>query len=70
MNTLIAQQNDTLDRLIFRHYNETAGLVEIALDYNPELANMPILPMGYIVTMPDDDEMPIVAHKQDINLWD
>ncbi|EDN73427.1 bacteriophage tail synthesis protein X, partial [Mannheimia haemolytica PHL213] len=35
MNTLIARQDDTLDELIFRHYGQTAGLVEQALEYNP-----------------------------------
>lgn len=38
MNTFIARQDETLDELIFRHYGQTAGLVEIALEYNPELA--------------------------------
>ena len=34
MRTLIAQEGDTLDRLIYRYYGETAGLVEHASTHN------------------------------------
>ncbi|WGE76092.1 tail protein X [Actinobacillus equuli] len=70
MTTLIALQDDTLDSVIFRHYGTTEGLVELALEYNPQLSDMPILEMGQQVEMPDDDDIykPIAAST--VQLWD
>lgn len=67
MRTLIAQEGDTLDRLIYRYYGETAGLVEYALTLNPQLANTPILPMGLIVNMPEQTASVVV--KDTLQLW-
>lgn len=67
MSVLIAQEGDTLDHLIYRHYGETAGLVEQVLELNPQLGNMPILPMGQIVNMPDQIASVIV--KDTLQLW-
>lgn len=67
MRTLTALEGDTLDRLLYRYYGTTAGLVEQALEYNPQLANLPILPMGQLVQMPD--EMPSVTLKDTLQLW-
>lgn len=66
---LTATQHDTLDQLIFRHYGRTAGLVEIALEYNPQLANMVILEMGQLVEMPDITTTSTIA-TQTVSLWD
>ncbi|MCT8573195.1 tail protein X [Glaesserella parasuis] len=66
---LTATQHDTLDQLIFRHYSRTAGLVEIALEYNPQLANVAILEMGQRVEMPDITTTTTMA-KQTVSLWD
>lgn len=70
MNTFIARQDETLDELIFRHYGQTAGLVEIALEYNPELAYLPRLPMGTVVTMPDIESSFITVSQSTVQLWD
>ncbi|WP_346556642.1 tail protein X [Mannheimia haemolytica] len=70
MNTLIARQDDTLDELIFRHYGQTAGLVEQALEYNPELAHLPRLPIGTVVTMPDLESRFATVAKSSVQLWD
>lgn len=67
MRTLIAQEGDTLDRLIYRYYGKTAGLVEQALEINPQLATMPILPMGQIVKMPDQTAS--VVATDTLQLW-
>lgn len=67
MCTLIAQEGDTLDRLIYRYYGETAGLVEQALDLNPQLANTPILAMGQAVKMPE--QIASVVAKETLQLW-
>ena len=67
MRTLIAQEGDTLDRLIYRYYGETAGLVEHALTLNPQLTNTPILPMGLIVNMPEQTASVVV--KDTLQLW-
>ncbi|QLB44720.1 MULTISPECIES: tail protein X [Mannheimia] len=70
MNTFIARQDETLDELIFRHYGQTAGLVEIALEYNPKLAYLPRLPMGTVVTMPEIESSFITVSKSTVQLWD
>lgn len=67
---LTARQDDTLDELIFRHYGQTAGLVELALEYNPNLANTPRLKMGEIVTMPDIDQSHTTVSQSTVQLWD
>ena len=67
MRILTAQEGDTLDRLIYRYYGETAGLVEQALELNPQLANTPILPMGQAVKMPDQTAS--VVAKDTLQLW-
>ena len=68
MRTLIAQEGDTLDRLIYRHYGLTAGMVEHALALNPQLATMPILPMGQRVDLPDDTSESQME-KDTLQLW-
>ena len=67
MRTLTALEGDTLDRLLYRYYGTTAGLVEQALEYNPQLANLPILPMGLIVNMPEQTASVVV--KDTLQLW-
>lgn len=67
MRTLTALEGDTLDRLLYRHYGTTAGLVEQALEYNRQLANLPILPMGLIVNMPEQTASVVV--KDTLQLW-
>lgn len=69
MNKLIARQNETLDELIFRHYQQTAGLVEIALKHNPQLAEQPFLAIGTEVIMPNIDNH-IHTTKTTVQLWD
>lgn len=70
MDTLIARQDDTLDELIFRHYGQTTGLVELALEYNPELAHLPRLPIGTVVTMPEVESGFATVAKTTVQLWD
>lgn len=68
MRTVIAQQQDTVDLLCFRHYGRTAGVTEAVLEVNPGLANYtPFLPMGLSVKLPD-----IIPALQSvaIQLWD
>ncbi|KMK50663.1 tail protein [[Actinobacillus] muris] len=67
---LTAIQGDTLDLLIYRHYGSTAGLVELALAYNPQLAEMPVLPIGQQVEMPDIDRRAAPISKETVSLWD
>ncbi|MDA5611882.1 tail protein X, partial [Pasteurella multocida] len=38
-----AEQNDTLDAVIFRHIGTSNGLLEETLILNPNLANQPVL---------------------------
>lgn len=63
-----AQQGDTLDALVWRHYGRTAGVVEATLDANPGLAELgPILPHGTLITLPD---LPPPALQRLVQLWD
>lgn len=67
---LIAHQDDTLDSLLFRHFGHTRH-TEFALTQNKGIAQLPILPMGYVVELPD--ALPDTAsarHKQTVQLWD
>lgn len=70
MNTQVrALQGDTLDALCWRHYGRTAGVVELALEANPGLADLgPVLPMGTLVTLPPAP--PAREDRRIIQLWD
>jgi phage tail protein X len=66
---VIAQQNDTLDLLCWRHLGSTAGVVEQALQINPGIASLgALLPMGMPVSLPE--QPPKASTLQMINLWD
>ena len=66
---VIAQQNDTLDLLCWRHLGSTAGVVEQALQLNPDIASLGVtLPLGYAVTLPDQPTQSTTI--QMIHLWD
>lgn len=63
-----AQQNDTIDALVWRHYGRTAGIVEAVLLANPGLADQgAILQHGTTVTLPDITPPP---QKRLVQLWD
>lgn len=66
---LTANQGDTLDLLLNRHYSRTAELVEIALAHNPQIAETPILAYGQKVFMPDTEAKQATAIKQMVSLW-
>ena len=64
---LRAQQGETLDLIINRHYGYTAGITEQVLNLNPGLAALgPILPTGTLITMP---AAPTQAEQPLIQLW-
>lgn len=67
---LTAHQDDTLDALIYRQFGKTEGLVEIALEHNPGLAYTPILAMGQMVEMPDQQASYTPISTQTVQLWD
>ncbi|MBI2382332.1 MAG: tail protein X [Gammaproteobacteria bacterium] len=63
-----AQQGETLDQLVWRHYGQTEGVVEMVLAANPGLAQLgPVLPHGHPVTLPDLAPPPA---KRLVQLWD
>ncbi|MGB6053739.1 MAG: tail protein X [Burkholderiaceae bacterium] len=65
-----AQQNDTVDQLVWRHLGSTAGYVEQTLERNPALAAYgPILPHGTVVDLPEPHA---VAPRKlpAVQLWD
>lgn len=64
-----AQQNDTLDALLWRHLGGTAGYVEEALELNPQLAALgPTLPLGTPVELPQTQ--PAARAAPTVSLWD
>lgn len=65
------QQDDTLDLLCYRHLGVSTGVVEIALDLNPGLANYgPILPQDLIVELPDPATVTGINLTETVQLWD
>lgn len=68
MQTVRANQGDTVDVICWRHYGRTAGVTEAVLEANPGIAvHVPYLPMGLEISLPD-----IAAQKKQetIQLWD
>ena len=67
-----AQQNDTLDALLWRHTGRTAGITEAVLLANPGLADLgSVLLHGTVVDIPDTAlAAPASAHQPLIQLWD
>ncbi|MNE64243.1 Phage Tail Protein X [compost metagenome] len=62
-----AQQGDTLDQVLQRHYGYTAGITEQVLHLNAHLAELgPLLPIGTLITLPD---APTQAEAPLIQLW-
>lgn len=65
-----AQQNDTLDLLVWRHLGSTAGYVEQTLERNPALAGHgPVLPHGTLVDLPPP-RASTPKQKPSVQLWD
>lgn len=65
-----AQQGDTLDLLCWRYLGQTGGVVEAALELNPDIAAFgPILPHGHLVTLPDQGGA-TSKQNQTVQLWD
>ncbi|HDR0964112.1 TPA: tail protein X [Pasteurella multocida] len=63
-----AEQNDTLDAVIFRHMGASNGLLEETLLLNPHLANQPVLEIGTVVILPSKQQQTI--KKDSLKLWD
>lgn len=66
MQTVRAQQGDTVDLIAYRHYGDST-MVEAILDANPGLAKHGThLPHGLQVKLPERKVTP----KRGVNLWD
>ncbi|HDR1048068.1 TPA: tail protein X [Pasteurella multocida] len=63
-----AEQNDTLDAVIFRHMGTSNGLLEEALLLNPHLANQAVLDIGTVVILPSKQQQ--IIKKDSLKLWD
>ena len=65
-----AQQNDTIDLLVWRHLGSTSGYVEETLRLNPSLSQHgPILPHGTLVELPAPQASTPKTHAI-VQLWD
>lgn len=68
MNVVLAQQNETLDALVFR-ITGSSNLVEQVYQANPNLADLGInLPHGTAVNIPDTTTAKIKTIKRQ-TLW-
>lgn len=66
-----AEQGDTVDALCWRHLGATAGLTEQVYELNPGLAALgAVLPMGTLVTLPDQVQAASNTDTTIIQLWD
>lgn len=77
MAVLRAKQGDTVELMVFEHYgHQGRGLIEAVLDApaNKGLSALgPVLPIGTIVTMPDEVltvEAEAARIAPAVNLWD
>lgn len=69
MDTVIAQQGDTVDAICWRYYGRTAGVTEAVLEANPGLAEQgAIIPHGTAVHLPDVPAS--TENHRVIQLWD
>ena len=51
--SVIARQNEPLDLICWRHFGQTAGVTEMALELNPGISRLgEVLPEGLSVTLP------------------
>ncbi|MCY7297482.1 tail protein X [Alteromonas sp. a30] len=65
--SVMALQNDTLDKICWRVYGKTSGVTEQVLAANPQLdLSSPILAMGTRVYLPAIKP----TQKESIALWD
>lgn len=69
METVRADQGDTVDAICWRYYGRTAGVTEAVLEANPGLADIgAVLPMGHAVKLPDIEQQQ--EQNNTVNLWD
>lgn len=62
------KDGDMLDRLCWKHYGRSRGVVEAVLEANPGLAGIgPVLPAGIEIALPD---LPAPTKAAAIRLWD
>jgi len=67
MNLVIARQNDTVDLICWRHFRQTAVVVEMTLEKNPGIARLgEVLPEGTPVMLPDRAPAPVI---ETVHLW-
>lgn len=68
MDSVIAQQGDTLDLICYRHYGYTTGVTESVLQANPGIAELgPQLPIGKKIMLPSYQQK---NTKTTVKLWD
>ena len=64
---VIAQQNDTIDKICHRVFGSTAGITEQVLKLNPHITSTsPILALGTKIELPDN----FSPSQTTVNLWD
>lgn len=62
-------QGDTLDKICFRFYGYTKGILEQTLEANPGVEEFgPELPLGTLISLPE--VAPPAGEEQSVRLWD
>lgn len=69
MKIVYSHQRETLDALIYRHFGNTAGLLEQVLELNPHLAEFSILPTHTAVKLPEFETNQPLLNSGVIQLW-
>lgn len=67
METVYSLENDTVDLLVFRYFNKTAGIVEKVLEANNHVLDFEILPIGTEIKLPKN--LNELTQQKTIALW-
>ncbi len=68
MPDYVTKDGDVLDAIIFTVYGQGPDALQVVLDANPHIRQMPVhLPIGTKISLPLLSETPA---KQQVKLWD
>lgn len=69
MKQIRTVQGETISHIAWREYGVSSGTVELILEANPNLCQLPaILPMNTLIQLPDIQQA-TTQQTETINLW-